>query len=128
MLGHFLAIGLGGFLGAIARYSLSSLVFRLTNHAFPFGTLAVNLLGCFLMGFSMYLFEAKHWFPPQARLMLVTGFLGSLTTFSTFGYETLTLLKSGAFWFVFLNLILNLLGSLFAVYVGYLLAEKVLSP
>lgn len=92
---HLLAIALGGALGAVSRFLLSAQVQKLLGDGFPWGTLAVNVVGCFLIGVMMYLAMERAWFTPGLRALLVTGFLGSLTTFSTFGYETLLLLDQG---------------------------------
>jgi CrcB protein len=90
-------IGLGGALGAAARYWLGSLMVELMGAGFPWGTLVVNLVGCFLIGVVMTLMGA---FDPAAREMwrfaLVVGFLGSFTTFSTFSYEGMLMLREGA--------------------------------
>ncbi len=113
-----LIVGLGGFFGAIARYGLSSWVQRRYPTAFPIGTLAVNMLGCFLIGFLMHLITTRTWITPQMRFLLVVGFLGSLTTFSTFGYETLTLLEKGDWRLAMGNMLLNMTLGLIAVFAG----------
>lgn len=111
-----LVVGLGGFVGAIARYGLSGLVHRLTGERFPAGTLVVNVLGCVVLGALMTLVEDRPAFSPRVRLLVATGFLGSLTTFSTFGWETVRLVRDQALglamWSVFGNLALGLLGVL----------------
>jgi fluoride exporter len=90
---EILVVGVGGFLGAVTRYVVSGWVHRLAGSDFPWGTLAVNLCGCFAIGVLMALGEARLAVGPQARLFLGIGALGSLTTFSTFGYETVELLR-----------------------------------
>ncbi len=92
---QILVIGLGGFLGAIARYTLSSLVQERFQGQFPVGTLAVNVLGCLAIGVLMTLVEERQMFGPDTRLFLMIGLLGSLTTFSTFGYEAIEFLRDG---------------------------------
>jgi CrcB protein len=87
------AVGLGGMLGAVARYLGSAYVYRLLGAAFPWGTLAVNVLGCIAFGALVAAIEQRAAFSPEVRLFLGMGFLGSLTTFSTFGYETVELLR-----------------------------------
>jgi CrcB protein len=104
---ELLAVGCGGFLGAVARWGLSSWVQRLAGEGFPYGTFAANMLGCLLIGLFFALVEARPDWPPQLRLFLMVGMLGAFTTFSTFGHETLELLRGGA-WFLALA---NVLGS-----------------
>ncbi len=113
-----LAVGCGGFLGAISRYLISSWVVRFSGQAFPWGTLVVNVLGCFIIGCLMQLAVLREWFSPEMRLVWIVGFLGSLTTFSTFGFETLALLEKGDLRGVFLSVGLNLILGLGAVVMG----------
>ena len=87
-----LFIGVGGFLGAITRFLLSSFVQKSTDTFFPIGTLSVNVLGGFLIGFLALYFE-QH-LNPEYRALVITGFLGALTTFSTFSYETVMLIET----------------------------------
>lgn len=87
-------IALGGALGATARWLLSEWIHLKVGLQFPWGTLAVNLLGCLLLGFAYGLFEAVD-VPPVLRPGITVGFLGAFTTFSTFSYETLLLLDGG---------------------------------
>ena len=88
-------IGIGGFLGTLGRYIVSTMVYRYLGVSFPYGTLTVNLIGCFLFGLVSGLFEERHLLTPETRLFLTVGVLGGFTTFSSFGDETLVLLKSG---------------------------------
>jgi CrcB protein len=92
---NILYIGIGGFFGAIARWGLSGLPYKWLDSIFPWGTLLVNVLGCLLIGALMFLVEDRRMLAPQAQMLLITGFLGSLTTFSTFGYETMRLMDNG---------------------------------
>ena len=88
-----LLVGFGGFVGAVLRYGISGWVQRWTGSVnFPYGTLAVNLLGCLVIGLLAGLAEDRGLFTPEARLFLFIGVLGAFTTFSTFGIETLNLL------------------------------------
>lgn len=89
------AVGLGGFLGAVARYLVTGWVHRFAGVGFPWGTLTVNLAGCAALGALMALLEARVAIPPEWRLFLGLGLLGSFTTFSTVGYETVELLRGG---------------------------------
>ncbi len=127
---QILAVGLGGFVGAIARYTITGLVHRRFPAFLPAGTMVVNVLGCFLIGVLMELVieqDPAHNPPPQpplvrlnptARLLLITGFLGSLTTFSTFGYETVQLLANQDAGLAMANIAGNLLLGLPAVWLG----------
>ena len=91
-----LLVGLGGFLGAIARYKLGGLVLHLTAQGrFPFSTFTVNVLGCLVVGVLAGLAERHHAFGPDTRLFLFTGLLGGFTTFSAFGLETVHLVRRG---------------------------------
>ena len=91
-----LLVGLGGFLGAIARYKLGGLVLHLTaQERFPYSTFAVNVFGCLVVGILAGLAERHDAFGPDARLFLFTGLLGGFTTFSAFGLEAMYLVRRG---------------------------------
>ncbi len=91
-----LLVMLGGSLGALSRYGVSLLAASLFGSKFPWGTLIVNLAGCFLIGLSMALAERGGFMSPSVRLFFVTGYLGALTTFSTFALETVNAMRAGA--------------------------------
>jgi len=93
---RFLWICLGGALGTGARYALEGWVARAAGPSFPWGTLAVNFLGSFLLGLIMQADLSTGALPPTLRLALTTGVMGGFTTYSTFNYETLRLFQSGA--------------------------------
>lgn len=89
-------VGTGGFAGAVARYLFGGWILHQTAAAkFPWSTLAVNVLGCLVMGVLSGLATRLEWFTPQLRLLLLTGLLGGFTTFSAFGLETVHLLRRG---------------------------------
>ena len=91
-----LLVGLGGFLGAIARYKLGGLLLHMTaQDRFPFGTFAVNVLGCLAVGILAGVAERYEVIGPEARLFLFTGLLGGFTTFSAFGLEAVFLIRRG---------------------------------
>ena len=115
---ELLAVGVGGFLGAIARYGLSGLVHRHYDGAFPLGTLAVNVLGCFAIGALMTLVEDRQVLSPGTRLFLMIGLLGSMTTFSTLGHETFELLRDSALRLALWNIAGNVLLGIAAVGLG----------
>lgn len=119
-------IGLGGALGAMARYGLSGWVQGMVDSTFPLGTLAVNVLGSFLLGFSLYLLESTAP-TAEVRALVTMGFLGAFTTFSTFSYEALVLLEGGE-WFrgglyIGGSLILGLAGVLMGLGMGNLVLQ-----
>lgn len=121
---NILLIGIGGFIGSIARYLVGTYVHRFLDiYCFPFGTFTVNLIGCFLIGLLGGLFEFKQITHPEIRFFIFTGILGGFTTYSAFGYETFNLLKDGYIFLALLNSILQLILGLLAVWVGYTLAR-----
>lgn len=120
---RLLWVGIGGFLGAVLRFVVAGAVQRLTPlSAFPYGTVAVNLIGCLLIGVLSGLVESRQLFNPQLRLFLTVGLLGSFTTFSTFGYESLILLREGG-GSALAYIALHLAGGLAAVWLGLSLAR-----
>lgn len=114
---NILAIALGGALGAIIRYLVSTILARQIGIHFPYGTLTVNLIGCFLIGLSISFFLDHPNYPSYVKLFMVTGCLGALTTFSTFSFETFELLRSHTMMGI-LNLGLNVIGGLLAIVLG----------
>ncbi|KPL79376.1 hypothetical protein ADN00_02760 [Ornatilinea apprima] len=124
---QIIVIGLGGFLGAIMRYGLSSFVqSALRNVNFPYGTLIVNLLGCFIIGLLSALAELRP-FPPELRTFLMVGLLGAFTTFSTFSNESFNLLRGGENSLCLINIGMHLLAGLGMVWMGRLLAGQIWS-
>ena len=94
VLRQVLLVGAGGFVGSTLRFAVSGLVYRLVPFAvFPYGTLAVNVLGCLAIGVLGGLAETRQVIGPELRLFLMIGLLGGFTTFSTFGYETVSLAR-----------------------------------
>lgn len=116
-----LVVGLGGFVGAVARYGLSGLAHRVSRGTFPVGTLAVNVIGCFAIGVLMALVEDRQSLGPSARVFLTIGLLGSFTTFSTLGHETFEYLRVGDLRLALGNVALNLVLGLGAVGLGRML-------
>lgn len=116
---HIMLVGLGGCLGAIARFKLSGFVL---HHAmdwkFPLGTFVVNVLGCLIAGIISGLIERQEWFSPETRLFLMTGVLGGFTTFSAFGVETMFLLRRGEVAVAVTYVALSLLCGLVGVWLG----------
>ncbi|MBS1569895.1 MAG: fluoride efflux transporter CrcB [Bacteroidetes bacterium] len=91
----WLIVGLGGFLGSVARYLASTQLTRLFPATFPWGTFAVNVIGSLIIGLVFGFSQRYNWASPEWRLFLATGFCGGFTTFSTFAYENLQLIQSG---------------------------------
>lgn len=119
-------IGASGFFGAISRYVVSGLFYRMFGKAwFPYGTLAVNVIGCLLIGFLSGLTEDRQLFNPELRLLVFIGVLGGFTTFSTFGYEIFTFARDGQIISSLTNLILHIILGFGAVWLGYALSKMI---
>lgn len=118
-------VGLGGFLGANARYWLGVWVQGRLGEAFPWGTFVVNVTGSFALGLLMALVTERFTVPgnPVLRLSVAVGFLGAYTTFSTFEYETLALLRTAAWPRAAGNVLLSVALGLLAVWLGVRLGE-----
>ena len=117
---HSLLVGAGGFLGALLRYALSGLVHRqLPLTSFPYGTLAVNLVGCLLIGALAGLADFRQLFSPEARIFALIGVLGGFTTFSTFGYETFVMLRDAEYLRAAVNVGLHVVLGVALVWIGY---------
>lgn len=115
-----LLVAAGGALGSMARFKLSGWVLHQTaNWRFPAGTLAVNLIGCFIAGLLAGMAVKQEVFPAEVRLLLFTGLLGGFTTFSAFGLETLLLLKRGAAGVAFANVAISVVIGLLLAWLGY---------
>ena len=119
--GHLVSVGLGGFVGAVGRFWLSGLAQKFSDR-FPFGTLSVNLLGSFLLGFLATLF-LERVVSQDLRLFLLVGLLGAFTTYSTFSLETFDLMREGDWVMASVNILSNVLGTLIAVWTGVLVAK-----
>ncbi|WP_421077986.1 fluoride efflux transporter CrcB [Methanothermococcus sp. Ax23] len=116
---ELLIIGVGGFVGAILRYIISGVV--PVKFGLPMGTFTVNLIGSFIIGFIMYSSLTLD-IPPEYRLLIITGFCGALTTFSTFSYETFSLLEEGYTLKFIINILLNVFGCIGMVYLGRMIS------
>jgi CrcB protein len=122
---EFLLIGLGAIFGANARYWLVQLFAARLGFAFPSGTLFLNVTGSLVLGFVLTLVGQRFVADPGLRLLVGTGFLGAYTTFSTFSYDTIVLLERGDWLLALLYAGASLLGSVFAAYLGIVLARLV---
>ncbi len=118
-----LMIGMGGFLGAISRFLIASYVQNSAGSLFPVGTLSVNVLGSFVIGFAAMFFAQVV--EPEYKAFVITGFLGALTTFSTFSWENVTMLQDGDYAKVALNIFLNVTLTLAATLLAVILFKKI---
>jgi CrcB protein len=124
LLWQVLVVGLGGFCGSIARFLMSGFVHRFLPPTFPFGTLAVNVVGCLAIGYFGGLLQFRSLLGPSQRLFLLIGFLGGFTTFSTFAYETLTLAQGSELFKAAVNIAAQVLLGLTAAWLGYFSAQN----
>jgi CrcB protein len=108
----------GGSLGAASRYSISLLAAKAWGTHFPWGTLIVNLVGCFLIGLLFALADRVRLLTPDMRLLLITGYLGALTTFSSFALETVNAGRAGMMLLPLTNILVNNLGGLALTFFG----------
>jgi len=121
---HSLLVGTGGFVGSILRFGAGGLVYRLFPAAsLPYGTLTVNVVGCFLIGLLGGLGDSRQFATTELRLFLFLGLLGGFTTFSAFGYETLTLFRDAEHFRAGANVGLHLVLGLASVSAGYALGK-----
>lgn len=124
-IGQLLLVASGGAIGSAARYALAGLAQRVAPDAtFPYGTLAVNVLGCLAIGFLGGAIEARQALDPGQRLFLMLGVLGGFTTYSAFAYETLGLAHGADFGRAILNVGLQVVLGLLAAWLGYLAAQN----
>lgn len=120
-----IALAIGSLAGGFARYYLAGAVYRIFGTTFPYGTLAVNLTGCFLIGLFSVLAEEKFLIGPNGRLLLMVGFCGAFTTFSTFIFETSNLMKDGETLQTLLNITLSVIAGFLVFRMGILLGELI---
>jgi CrcB protein len=123
-LDRYLLVLLGGGAGALCRYVLAGVIMRRFGGAFPLGTFVINVTGCFMIGLLMTLFTERLHPHPNWRLVLVVGFLGGYTTFSSFEYETYQSIRDGSHWTALLNVAASVLLGYIAVVCGALAAGK----
>lgn len=125
-MGKLILAGLGGAIGSILRYSVSGFVQDLSRSiAFPYGTLAVNLIGCFAIGFLSQLAESRGYFTVETRTLVFVGVLGGFTTFSAFGNETMNLWREGESGLATLNVAAHLVLCLGAVWISRAVAFQI---
>ena len=115
-----LIIGMGGFIGTIARYLSQQVIYRFYPATFPIGTLSVNIFGCLLIGIFFALSKRGNLLSPEWRMFLTTGFCGGFTTFSTFSYESVQLLNEGEYTsvavFAVTSVVVGILATIFGIW------------
>ena len=122
---NVLLVGVGGFVGSIARYLVAVLFANQMSSVFPFATLAVNIVGCFVIGVLFALSDRGNILSPEWRVLLTTGFCGGFTTFSTFSYESLRLIQGGEYLYVALYVLASVVIGLAATYVGIIVIKSI---
>jgi fluoride exporter len=125
-MGNILLAGVGGFIGSVSRYLLSGYVQQWSRSGnFPYGTLAVNIIGCLVIGFLSQLADARGVLTSESRIFLFVGVLGGFTTFSAFGNETVNLWRGGESLLAFANIAAQVVLGLGAVWLGRILAYSI---
>ena len=120
-----LYVAAGGSVGAVLRFLISGWVYNWLGRGFPWGTLVVNVVGSFLMGFLFFIFTERILINTDLRTAVLVGGLGAMTTFSTFSIETLNLLEGGASLLALTNIIVSVIVCVGAVWLGMWLARVV---
>ena len=121
---QILSIAAGGAIGAVMRYWVSTGVYSLLGRGFPYGTLAVNVIGSLLMGFLYVLLLERMTLSPELRAALLVGVLGAFTTFSTFSIETLNLIEQADFVKAGLNVLISVVACVGAAWVGLIIGRQ----
>jgi CrcB protein len=121
---RYLLVAIGGGTGALVRYIAASSIMTRFGGKFPLGTLVINVTGSFLIGFLMTMLTVRLQLDPRWRLLLVVGFLGGYTTFSSFEWETYTAVRGGELWTGMLNVVSSVMLGYVAVSLGSMLARR----
>ena len=117
----YLYVFIGGGLGAISRFGVGNIVNKFTVSGFPLGTFAANILSCIIMGLVLYFSVGTKWLNDDLKLLLIVGYCGGFSTFSTFSIETLDLFRTGQSLIAFLNILLSVV---ICIAILYLLVQK----
>ncbi|WP_289022908.1 fluoride efflux transporter CrcB [Desulfobacter postgatei] len=119
-------VGLGGAIGAMCRFLVyEAYINALKKTSLPLGTITVNVLGCFIIGFLGGIADTRQIFAPEVRLLIFTGFLGGFTTFSTFGFELFLYMRNGQIGLAVLNGLIQLSAGLIFVWIGFELSKAI---
>ncbi len=119
-----LSIAICGAMGCLSRYFISGWVYQIFGKNFPYGTFAVNIIGAFILGLLMEFGLRSTLIPPTLRIGLTVGFMGGLTTFSTFSYETFRLLEDGEFLIASTNIVVSVIICLLFTWLGIVTARQ----
>jgi len=119
----FVVVFVGGGIGAAMRYWMDGAVQRWTGSGLPYGTFVVNSLGCLIIGVLMTTLEERFLGNPALRIFLTIGFLGGFTTFSTFSYETVEMIRGAEYFYAAVNVSLTVISCLAATYVGTIIGK-----
>jgi fluoride exporter len=120
---NYVIVFIGAGFGGVFRYWMSSALQKQMSPFFPFGTLAVNLLGSIILGLMIFGLDEKELINPSLKLFIGIGFCGGFTTFSTFSLETFNLMKNAEFLFAGINILANVLFTLIGIYIAYLITR-----
>jgi CrcB protein len=121
---RYVLVAIGGGTGALMRYLAASAIVKRFGGGFPLGTFIINVTGSFLIGFLMTILTERFHVDPNWRLLLVVGFLGGYTTFSSFEWETYTAVRAGGLWTGMLNVVSSVMLGYVAVGLGSMLASR----
>jgi CrcB protein len=122
---NILLVAIGGCFGSVLRYVISVAVAERAVSSFPYGTLIVNVAGCFLIGLFVALSEKGNIITPEWRILLTTGFCGGFTTLSTFSYESIRLIQDGELLYLSVYVVASILAGLGATYAGMSLIKAI---
>jgi len=121
---NILLIAIGGAIGSVSRYGCQKWIYQLFPHPFPLGTFVVNILGSLLIGLFFGLSEKGNIMSPEWRIFLTTGLCGGYTTFSTFSFESLSLVKEGNYVYALMYIVLSVMFGLMAVWLGTIIVKS----
>lgn len=123
---NIIFIGIGGFLGSISRFLISKFIHNFINSTFPYGTLVVNLLGCFILGIITGFLDEDIIFPDNIKLMLITGFCGGFTTFSTFINENFMMMRDGEYLLFSAYIMLSIISGFMSLFLGKIVSKLII--